>query len=272
MPLQILDTVTSTMDVARENVLSGRVRFEASDRARLLGVLAREQTAGRGQRGRAWYAAPGESLCVTYYYRRGLTDPLHAAPLSFLAGVAVADTVSRLVRGMRWPIRRESHSETSPPSLPDVGLKWPNDVLLNGKKVGGILIEMVKAPDEAWVALIGVGLNLTMRALPPEIADYATSLALEGVTPCAPETLGERIGRALHRQADILRDRGFPALLQRWRAYDRTAGRRYRTETEAATLLGVAEGIDDTGALLLRLDDGTLFPVTTAASLRETGN
>src|SRR5258708_33578609 len=94
--MQILDSVSSTRDVARENIVSGRLPLDQLGQPRYRGLLAYEQTAGRGQRGRTWYARPGESLCATYYFRRGLTDPEHAGELSFLAGVAVADAVQRI--------------------------------------------------------------------------------------------------------------------------------------------------------------------------------
>lgn len=257
------------MDVARENLLSGRVRFNQKGGLRYHGVLAREQTSGRGQRGRDWYAAPGESLCATYYFRRGLTDPQRAGELAFLAGVAVADTLQRLALGSQLPIREEAAPLLPSPLAHCIGLKWPNDVLLNSRKVGGILIEMVKAPDGEWVALVGVGVNVRVRALPPALVTQATSLALEGIETCDVEALGERIASALHAQADIRRDRGFAAILQRWRTYDQTPGRRYLTTIAGQELPGVASGIDETGALQLRLEDERVVTVTSASSLRE---
>ncbi len=270
MSLELLESVTSTMDVARENIVSGRVTFNQLGRSRYDGIMAREQTAGRGQRGRAWYAIPGENLNATYYFRRGRTDPQHAGQISLLAGVAVAETLQRvlLTSGQPIPARIASEGDPDARSLP-IGLKWPNDVLLNGKKVGGILIEMVKAPDDDWVALIGVGINVGTRQFPPEIARLATSLALEGITSCDWQTLGNRIAVALHAQADTRRTAGFAAILKRWRVYDQTPGRRYRAQTQGATVEGVAAGVDDTGALRLRLSEGREIVVSTASSVQE---
>ena len=134
MPLEILQSVPSTMDVARENVLAGRVRFDAQGRPEPAGVLAREQTAGRGQRGRQWFARPGECLCVTYYFGRGPVTPPFAGQLAFLVGVAVAASLQSLCQ----------LSPDASQSAPRIGLKWPNDILLNGKKAGGILIELAE--------------------------------------------------------------------------------------------------------------------------------
>ena len=110
------------MDVARANILAGRVRFDAQGRPEPSGVLARNQTAGRGQRGRQWFALPGECLCATYYVGRGLLAPASVGQLAFLAGAAVADTLHLLCQV--WP--------DAPRNLPRVGLKWPNDVRLCG--------------------------------------------------------------------------------------------------------------------------------------------
>lgn len=138
------------MDIARENVLAGRVRFEASGRPVPNGVLAEEQTAGRGQRGRRWFAQSGECLCATYYFGWGLAAPETAGQLAFLAGVAVVETLAS--------------SFLLPPS--SFALKWPNDILLNGRKVGGILIELMQTPGGEWIALIGVGINVKTLSFP----------------------------------------------------------------------------------------------------------
>ena len=253
MPLQILAETPSTMDVARENLLSGRVEFDAANRPNPPGVLAEEQTAGRGQRGRTWFAPKGEALCATYYYRTGLPDPQHAGEIALIAGVAVAHVLQTEFS--------KAGVETS------VGLKWPNDLIVNGKKLGGVLIEMVKTPDEQWTALIGVGINVGVREFPAELLASATSLSLEGVSETDIETLAQSIGEQLFEMADRRRDDGFSEILDLWRLYDVTAGRRYRAEVNGETYHGIAEGLNEEGALLLRLEDGTLLPMTTASSL-----
>ncbi len=268
MVLEILESVPSTMDVARENVLLGRVVFDVRGRPNYEAVLAREQTAGRGQRGRVWYAPPGEAFCATYYFRRDRTDPQHVGEIALLAGVAVVEAL----RSLLCPLAPNTMAGAPeirqvPPAL-CLGLKWPNDVTLNGKKLAGILIEMVKAPDGKWTALIGIGINLGQRAFPPEFAASATSLALEGALACDWQTLGLRIAEALHAEADRLCSRGFPALLQRWRAYDQTPGRRYETQIDGVTLQGIALGVNAVGALRLQLEDGREVAVTTATSVR----
>ena len=255
------------MDVARANVLAGRVRFDAHSRPEPSGVLAREQTAGRGQRGRHWFALPNKCLCATYYFRRGLLTPSYAGQLAFLAGVAVADTLQSLCQLL----------PDAPQSVPRVGLKWPNDVLLNGKKVGGILIEMIETvqreeeeESKKWVALIGVGVNIGIREFPPELAGKATSLRREGITRLGVETVGGGIVAVLNSYADIRDNEGFKAVLNHWRRVDETPGHVYETLWNGKTLRGVAQGIEDDGALRLRLEDGRVISVISASTTLET--
>ena len=256
MPMQILKSTPSTMDAARENLLQGRVSFDSRGRSEPQGVMAWEQTAGRGQSGRAWHALPGESLCATYYFRYGLAAPQNVGRIALLAGVAVAEVLQR----------RIAQKE---PDAASLGLKWPNDVLLNGRKVAGILIEMLKAPDGVWTALIGIGVNLSVRAFPPEITSLATSLLLEGVPPPAWQELGQEIADGLRLQAASFAQEGFGAILDRWRVYDRTQGLRFQAEREGNAVRGIADGIEDSGALRLRLEDGSLLAVYAASSLIE---
>lgn len=259
--LEVLETVGSTMDAARESVRSGRL-FGPDGGMRYTGVIAREQTAGRGQRGRVWHSAPGESLCATYFFRNRFTAPEHASPISLLAGAAVAETLRKLLP----PPVPSPEPSRSAGRIHDVGLKWPNDVLLDGKKVCGILTEMVKAPDGGWAALIGVGVNIGPNSVSPDLADSATSLAQAGIENVTWLQLGELVGEALRNEAANLSDPGFGRILEKWREFDRTAGHRYVFAVENGLSVGTAVGVDDNGALILRTDDGDEVTVTSATS------
>lgn len=257
MALEIVESVSSTMDAAREYLLAGRVRWDARGMAAPEGVLAWEQTAGRGQRGRNWYAPRGEALCVTYYFRNGKIDVREAGQISLLAGLAAAQA-----------LETDLPSSESKPAAREFGLKWPNDVLLRGKKVGGILTEMIRAQDGDWVALIGVGVNVNVVAFPPELAPVATSLLREGYGPYPVETVAEAIRNRLNVLADLRNHAGFAAIVTAWSAYDQTSGRIYSTEWEGKEVTGVPEGVDATGALLLRLTDGRRIAVLSASALQ----
>ena len=141
----------------------------------------------------------------------------------------------------------------------------------SGKKAAGILVEMVTSPDGERIALIGVGVNVSVSEFPDDLADVATSAMREGAVVESLtdlRVLADEIGIALvfHMRASLVDP---AASIRSWRRFDGTSGRRFESATGAAIESGVAEGIDDDGALLLRLDSGALLAVTSATSLRE---
>lgn len=252
--MEIQETTTSTMDIARTRVREGSVVFDQLGRPSVPGVLAYEQTAGRGQLGRAWYSKPGESLCVTLYVRHQIVFPQHAGYLSLSAGVAVAEVLDRLPLSGRTL------------------LKWPNDIILHDRKLGGILVETVRAADGKPAALVGIGLNLRIERFPEDIGSHSISLvtALPDKFPIpAPETLAqeitERLGLLVQQEADEAR----PTVLARWRERDTTRGRRYEAEWNGKRVSGSAVGISPSGGLLVALDAEHTIEVASASSIRE---
>jgi len=172
-------------------------------------VTASEQTAGRGRQGRSWVTPPGSAIAASVILRE--FDDL----LPLRAGLAVADLAggSALV-------------------------KWPNDVLLDGRKVAGILVE-ARAPD--W-AVVGIGVNVT--SVPPDVADIATSLGREDVEAALGELMAALDARVAQPAAEVL-----AALRER----DALLGRRVRWSAGE----GVGAGIDERGALLVDTPSGT---------------
>jgi BirA family biotin operon repressor/biotin-[acetyl-CoA-carboxylase] ligase len=181
-------------------------------------VTAGEQRAGRGRQGRSWSAPPGRALLCSLVLR----DPPRLLPL--LAGVAVA--------------------EVADPAGGVAQVKWPNDVLIDGRKVGGILVE--GRPQERW-AVLGIGLNVALRAedFPPELRDTAATLGL------APTAIEPALGALL----DVL-ERWLaqpPAkVLAAFRTRDALVGRAIHW----AAGEGIAEGIDEGGRLMVVSGDG----------------
>jgi BirA family transcriptional regulator, biotin operon repressor / biotin---[acetyl-CoA-carboxylase] ligase len=202
-----LRVVDSTNLRARELALAGAPHGTT--------VTATEQTAGRGRQGRAWVAPAGRALLVSVVVR----DPPALLPL--VAAVAVADAVGETAQ-----------------------IKWPNDVLLDGRKVAGILVE--GRPQERW-AVVGVGLNVAVRAddLPEELRDRATGLGLE------PADVERKLGE-LCRHLDARLREDAAATLAAWRARNALTGR----EITWAGGSGTAEGVDDDGRLLVRTASG----------------
>ena len=177
-------------------------------------VTAAEQSAGRGRQGRAWSAPAGRALLMSLVLR----EP--PPRLALIAGVAVA----RVAEALDADGRR-------------AGVKWPNDVLLDGRKVAGILVE--GRPQDDW-AVLGIGLNVALRDgdLPPEVAARATSLGRE------PGDVERALAATLAGLGDVL---ALPAaeVLSALRERDALRGRRVRWAQGA----GVATGIDDAGRL-----------------------
>jgi BirA family biotin operon repressor/biotin-[acetyl-CoA-carboxylase] ligase len=158
MKILHFDTVTSTMDAARE-AAQGELIAELEEQG--LVVWAEHQSAGRGRTaGRPWSDAAGKDLCFTLVRRFKALPPI----LTLRIGLAVAQTIDGLAAEQKAGV--------------EVKVKWPNDVMLNGKKTCGILTEAAVRASAA-TAYIGVGLNMGQTAFPPELR--ATSLALEGV-------------------------------------------------------------------------------------------
>ena len=253
--IEIVERVPSTMDTARERLHSGAVCLTDGIPTPFAGLMAWEQTAGRGQRGRTWNSRPGASLCATFYLQHGLDLPTELGAVALLTGVAVAATLTV----------RASVAETAV----DIGLKWPNDVLLDGKKAGGILIEAAHTPEGQMVALIGIGLNIGAGAFPPELASTAISLETIGMTVPDLLALAVDFAEALRAQAELFRQGNRAELVNCWRPWDRTVGRRFHTERDGVAITGIAEGMDEEGRLLLRLPDKTLVAVGSASTLRE---
>jgi BirA family biotin operon repressor/biotin-[acetyl-CoA-carboxylase] ligase len=202
-----LREVGSTSDHARELALAGAPHGAL--------VTAAAQTAGRGRQGRVWTTQPGAALAMSVILR----DPPPLLPL--LAAVAVARTVG-----------------------PQATIKWPNDVLVDGRKVAGILAE--GRPHEGW-AVLGIGVNVAVDValLPAELRQRAGSLGRPraAVEPFLMQLLGA---------LDTLLAADGAAVLGAWRDRDALAGR----EVSWAGGRGVADGIDGEGRLVVRLAEG----------------
>lgn len=209
-------------------------------------VLAAErQTAGRGRRGRAWLSAPGDSLTFSLLWRFAPGTSLSG--LSLAVGLAVAQAIENVGDG--GTVLR---------------LKWPNDILLDERKLGGILIEL--APGAPHVAVIGIGINRHLpAAMPPEMRDVAAAL---GDATDANRLLAALLLRLL----DIL-DRfaaaGFAPLREAWMARHAWNGRPVLLHSDfAAPRPGLCRGVDADGALLLETGAGIERILAGEVSLR----
>ncbi|MEW6533927.1 MAG: biotin--[acetyl-CoA-carboxylase] ligase [Thermodesulfobacteriota bacterium] len=224
--LIVYEEASSTQDIARKLALEGDPGPVA--------VMALNQTAGRGRSGRSWISPPGKNLALSALLRPRLA-PQEAPLMGLLASLAVAAALEAR-------------------SVPSVALKWPNDVLVDGKKIAGILPEASVKGNTLEFVIIGIGLNVNSRLsdFPPELQDSVTSVLLA----TGKEWYLQDAARGLLREMDALYDRvnnegcGFiPSLWEsRW-------AHRGRILTRDG-LEGCAEGIGPLGSLILRTTDG----------------
>ena len=204
--------------------------------------MARRQNAGRGRRGRAWETGTG-NLAATLLLT---TDkpPVEAAQVSFVAALAVGDLASALV----------------PPGI--VSLKWPNDLLVGGRKAAGILVESGPAPAGVglWLA-IGCGVNL---ARPPEASERpATALAdHRQAPPPPPEEALAILAEVFGGWLAVWRQEGFASIAAAWTSRAHGLGQACEARLGSETVHGVAEGLESDGALRLRLPDGKVRRIT----------
>jgi BirA family biotin operon repressor/biotin-[acetyl-CoA-carboxylase] ligase len=223
--IHVLDSVDSTNSALMAAALNG-----AAD-----GTLycAEHQQAGKGRRGRQWHSVPGGSLTfsVLWRFETGLQS---LAGLSLAVGLAIARAVNR---HSRHPAR----------------LKWPNDVLVDYRKLAGILVEVQGDMHGAALAVVGVGMNIRLNEAQRNAVDQAVvDLAEMGVTVGRNQLLADCL-RELHTVLTLFRQHGFAALRQDWLALDAYAGRAVALSLpDARRVQGVAAGVDETGAFLLR--------------------
>lgn len=233
-------SLTSTMDRAREAAREGAPEGTV--------VIAGEQTAGRGRQGRSWFSPHG-GLALSVVFR----PLIHQLPGLVMTGALAALRAIRETTGL------------------DPGIKWPNDILLNGRKVCGILVENELRAGEVAFCVSGIGLNVAVDiAANPEIAAIATSLEVE---------TGRKIDMyvitgTLLEQLDILYSdlRAGRPVFDEWRDSLVTLGKRVRIEHGSTPEEGTAEGVTPDGALMVRRDDGTLAMVVAGDAVNAVHN
>jgi BirA family biotin operon repressor/biotin-[acetyl-CoA-carboxylase] ligase len=203
-------------------------------------VIADEQTAGKGRLGRKWLAPPGTSLLLSLLFRPDLAAS-QAQRLTMICSLAIAEAVEGLA------------------GLP-VGLKWPNDIFVHGKKAGGILTELGTTGGHLDYVVVGVGLNvnLAVSAL-PELRGVATSLSEELGREVSRLELLWRILEGIETRYKSLRRGESPR--EEWAARLINLGHQVQVTTPDGSLAGWAEGVDADGALILRTPDGQCRPI-----------
>lgn len=234
------EVVTSTNDLAVAMAEKGAPEGTV--------VVAEEQVAGRGRRGRHWVSPPDCGVYLSVLLRPEIPRD-RFWHLAFVASLAAAE-------GIRWASRLDVH------------VKWPNDVLINGRKVCGILVEARK-PSISFepVAVLGVGVNVNTVEFPPELAETATSIAREAGAPVQRQAVERGVLDALATRYEQYRTEGFRPILNMWKDHDCTVGRDVTVHSARGPLEGTAVEVNARGSLILRLRDGSLEEITTGEVL-----
>ena len=226
-PISIAVVTTSTNDDARAAAGAG-----APDGAVF---LAEEQTAGRGRGAHAWHSPPRENVYLSLVLRPRL-PARRVAPISLAIGVAVARALESCLGGDA-----------------SVALKWPNDVLVGGRKLAGILVEGQLRGDVVTSLVLGVGVNVHSQRFPPELEGHATSLRLLGSAELDRNVVAARLVAEMTARVRVFEREGFASIKGELTRRDALLGQQIAVED----LRGVASGIDDDGRLLVRDDDGS---------------
>ncbi|MBN8728310.1 MAG: biotin--[acetyl-CoA-carboxylase] ligase [Xanthomonadales bacterium] len=210
-------------------------RIAARDGRDILVCLAERQHLGRGRRGRGWIQPPGGGIALSVLKRFG-TPLAHLAGLSLAAGVAVA----RALEGC---------------GVPPLGLKWPNDLVHDSRKLGGILVELGGAADGPCHAIIGVGVNCELGPAADRIGQPCTDLAALGARP-PHNLLAARMLEELLRMFERFAIDGFAAAAEEFARRDVLAGRELLVSQDATSRAGIGRGVDARGALRVGFADG----------------
>jgi BirA family biotin operon repressor/biotin-[acetyl-CoA-carboxylase] ligase len=229
-PMIYSESMTSTNIVLKQAAESGAAHGTVA--------LCEEQTAGRGRRGRGWISPRGQGLWVSLLARPAL-PPGRAQLITFAAAIAMAEAVEK---------------ETGL----DILIKWPNDLTLKGKKVCGILLELSGDVETIAYVVIGTGLNVGERAYPPEISGSATSLAAALGHPVERAPILRSYLAAMEKYMDALSRESLPGIIKAYENKSCTLHQAVRVTGGGEEFLGTAAGLDENGALLVKLEDGTI--------------
>ncbi|MBM3822680.1 MAG: biotin--[acetyl-CoA-carboxylase] ligase [Verrucomicrobia bacterium] len=230
--IHVLGETSSTNDMLEERARQGAPEGTV--------VFAESQTRGRGRLGRVWHSPPGQGLWFSVLLRPKIQpQAVTRITIATASGAARALTLEAGI-----PIR----------------IKWPNDLMIESRKVGGILTELSAETDGVKHVIVGIGIDVNQSAadFPPEVRKIATSLSLATGQKIDRARLASVLLRELDADYARLREGRFSEVAEEWEEQCSTLGRLVRIETGGRRLIGVAESIDAEGALLVRTEHGHL--------------
>ena len=229
--IHYFDYLSSTMDLAMQ------LGIQAAPNGTL--VLAESQTKGRGRLGRSWFSPKYKGIYLSLILRPKI--PPSASPmLTLLSAVSICEAVKKVV-GL------------------DAQIKWPNDVFICNKKISGILTEMNAEVDKVNFVVIGIGLNVNNDK--KSLIAQATSLKEQAGQSVSRILLLQELLRRIENNYSLLEDKGGQSIIDKWRSFSLTLGRRVKVYCQDKHIEGEAVDIDQDGGLLIRKDSGLMQKV-----------
>lgn len=239
--IRVFDSIDSTNSEAKRAAENG------ADQGLL--IIGEQQTAGRGRRGKAWDSRKGEGIFMTLLLKPDL-EPGSASMLTLIMGMAVRDALETAA-GL------------------DVWIKWPNDIVCDGKKICGILTEMSAQIDYINHIVIGVGINVHNREFPEEVRSVATSVYLQtGQQIRRAPLAAEVMNRFEEYYARYLKTQNLSELKEEYNAHLINRGRRVRVCDIKEDFTGIAWGINEKGELLVETENGMVCVLAGEVSVR----
>ncbi len=212
-------------------------------------VISEEQTNGRGRQKRKWLSPQGLNIYASLIYKPTSMSAVKSIALMFATSIAIVEALSDV-------------------GIDNAAIKWPNDVMVNKKKIAGVLLETKSESGILKSAIVGFGINANMESIPDELQDTATSVMME---------IGEKVDRAtllsnilyyMENMFRLIEEDKDDKVFELWKKYDMTIGKRVKIISSDGEVEGVASDIDEQGFLLVKTDDGSVRRVVTADSLR----
>ncbi len=206
-------------------------------------IIAERQVQGKGRRGRTWFSPPGEGIYCSLILRPKMT-PTEASRITLMTAVVVADLL---------------HSSLALPCR----VKWPNDILVNGKKISGILTEASMEMDMLNYVVVGLGLNVNMspQSFPEDLREKATSTLIETGHSYSRVKLLQAFLSGFEKLYETLLTQGFGPILGRWEETAEILGKRIQVDLLDQRVTGIVSAVDPDGALILQDDGGNLHRI-----------
>lgn len=236
--LRLLDTIPSTQDELRSLAEQGAPEGTL--------VIAEQQTSGRGRMGRSWISPAGKGIWMSLLLRPPVPLP-HTPQLTLLAAVALSRAISRII-----PVT--------------IGIKWPNDLLVDGKKISGILLESAAEDERLRYVVVGLGISVNLEPddYPEELLHKAVSLKMVSGSTVNRTDLIAAILEEFERLYGLYLEEGFTPIRVLWEAHSVTLNHQTQLHTPQGSFIGIPRGLDAMGGLQVELEDGSFRTVYSA--------